>query len=107
MSVPETTVHKKARPISCKHDVGAAGKIAPVQAESETHFMKAAPDQQFRSGITTVYAAHVQATLLRGQNIRHFTSPIWLDARACAVRLYFLPGWLFPQAYAGSCLSWP
>jgi muramidase (phage lysozyme) len=56
--MPEAAIYENHRAEPRQHDVGRAGQVAAVQAETEAKAMQDSPDNQLWFGIPTTDASH-------------------------------------------------
>jgi len=62
--MPKTSVDENDFTSVWEHDVGAAGKIAPVKSVPEADREHQPPDQQFRFRVRRAHPAHPLASLI-------------------------------------------
>lgn len=62
MPMPEASMHKYHGMVTGKYNVRRAWQIAGMKPEPEAMAMQTAPDQDFRSGITSPDAGHHPAS---------------------------------------------
>jgi hypothetical protein len=71
MAMPKTPVHEDNGSKSREYQVGPTREVPSVQPESQAARMQATAEYQFRLRVATANAAHIEATLLGGQNVDH------------------------------------
>ena len=69
--VPEAPVNEHRQPVPRENQVGAAGKVFPMQAIAESQTVCNATDDAFGAGVTTLDSGHHLASSLAVDNIRH------------------------------------
>jgi len=58
MPMPEATVHEYGESMSWKDQIGAAGKVLPVQTETQAELVCDAPDEKLGSGVPPLDSGH-------------------------------------------------
>lgn len=58
VSMPEASMNENDGIVFSEAEVGTARKPGNMKAKAETMAVKAAPEQQFRSGILALYPGH-------------------------------------------------
>lgn len=115
MAVPKAAVDENNRAVFRENNVGAAGKVFPMEPEPVPHPVQKAADGQFRSGILPVDSRHDGAPLLAGENVGHFrefrsfsTQPATAEARSggTALPICFAISILDPQKMKSSGNVW-
>jgi hypothetical protein len=71
MPVPEAAVDKDYDPVSNKNNVGTTGKLAAMQAETESHPMQNGSDNSFRTRVAVLDTRHVPTAVLWRNLVGH------------------------------------
>ncbi len=71
--VPETAVYKNCNFLRCENDIRRAWKIIAVNPETQSLGIKCLTQKHLWLRVFTAYAAHIEPSLLSGENIRHKT----------------------------------
>ncbi len=69
--MPETAVNEDRNFPRWEDDVGAAGKITPMQSESQSSPVKIAADTQFRLCIPAADGGHISTALIGRDSVGH------------------------------------
>lgn len=69
VAVPEASVDEDDHAKSRKNNVGLAGQLFVVQAESVSHFVQQRPHHTFGTSVLAANTRHVVAALLRCQRV--------------------------------------
>lgn len=68
--MPETSMHENHRSPGRKHEVRAAGQVAPMQAKAITEPMRQSTHHHLRTGVFPPHLAHALRSSRWGQRIR-------------------------------------
>ena len=77
MSVPKTATYKNYPAETRKHNVGGAGKMLAVEAETISDPVDQATYKQLGTSIAAPDLAHDPTALLRAKLVRHARSLYW------------------------------
>ena len=71
MLMPEAAMYQNGFTQARKHQIGCAGQVSAVKPEAEAHRMRGTADAQLRQGVDLADAAHLSASFLGRQTVRH------------------------------------
>jgi hypothetical protein len=74
--MPKTPVHTNDRAVLGENDVGDAGKIARVNAETKAAAMEEGTDDQLKGGVVVSHSRHDLRSMALGKVIGHESFPI-------------------------------
>jgi len=82
--MPETSMHENYRTPAREHEVRPARKVPAVQPKAKAARVETATQQKFRLRIPAADAAHIEAALLRREDVDHHRLMVPLRPRQCS-----------------------
>lgn len=99
MAVPETAMYQDGYAVTWKDYVRAAGEVTNVQSKPESLCVKTVAQRDLWFGVSTTNTAHVERSLFRSQNVRHFRASTFIVPGG-------FPSEILALHVVASCESW-